>query len=487
MMTGRPQEPDEDYAPSESVTSSSAYITDPGEEDSDCDGTNRGTKRKASQQEVELKPCQSCGEDDELVLVGTGRFAKRWCKACSTGHAWLTKRAPVNQRATTKAQLSQNFAKQCKAEGTAILQVHREMEEKGLRANSHAGSAYKAQRLGELRQSVTITREVRKTGLGVQVLPERAWIAHQKYTEGYDRVLDDGVEEAQRMWDEARVLHPLVQTEDGEPGLPVKLRGKIQASDTITKSATYVKSDQVTEANKDRLAGALQGPLSGPAAVGDATFASVGGDKLLTGLNAGSLATPSALRETTGTSSPPLAFDCSSGRMTLMSAACTPGENGHESVVSGVGRGGGIVCWYGLCRVMACEWVGARRVGNEVGNDWYERFVELEYCTGFGRCDRYGRSHRRHVMRSVTRTWRSSVPPSTDQRHHRRLSRSNSPARRAAPASGHEQNESSIPEKDHLCTERDQHKERPVRTGVGPLQIIRGADVAGQWSHRPNT
>ena len=479
-MTGRPQEHDEDYAPSESVTSSSAYITDPGEEDSDCDGTKRGTKRKASQQEVELKPCQSCGEDDVLVPVGTGKNAKRWCKACSTGHAWLTKRAPINQRANTKAQLSQDFAKQCKAEGTAILQVYREMEENGLRANSHAGSAYKAQRLGELRQSVTISREVRKTGLGVQVLPERAWIAHQKYTEGYDRVGDDGVEEAQRMWDEARVMHPLVQTEDGEPGLPVKLRGKIQSSDTITKSSTYVKSDQVTEANKDRLAAVLQGPLSGPAAVGDATFASVGGDKLLTGLNAGSLATPSALRETTGTSSPPLAFDCSSGRMTLMSAACTPGENGHESVVSGVGRGG-------EARVLVCEWVGARRVGNEVGNDWYERFVELEYWTGFGRCDGHGRSHRRHVMRSITRTWRSSVPPSTELRHQRRLSRSTRPTRRAAPASGHAQNESSIPEKDHLCTQRDRHKERPVRTGFESLQLIRGADVAGQWSHMPNT
>ena len=82
-MTGRPQEPDEDYAPSESVTSSSAYITDPGEEDSDCDGTKRGTKRKASQQEVELKPCQSCGENGELVPVGTGKNAKWWCRACS--------------------------------------------------------------------------------------------------------------------------------------------------------------------------------------------------------------------------------------------------------------------------------------------------------------------------------------------------------------------------------------------------------------------
>ena len=78
--------------------------------------------------------------------------------------------------------------------------------------NSIAGKEYKTRRIGELRQEVSMTREVRREGPGLKILPERAWIAHTKNTEGYDRVLD-GVEEAKIMWDSAVQCHSLMKNE----------------------------------------------------------------------------------------------------------------------------------------------------------------------------------------------------------------------------------------------------------------------------------
>ena len=114
------------------------------------------------------------------------------------------------------------FNVQCKSEGTLRLTVHQEMRLKGYAANSHAGGMYKKRRIGQLRQEVHMVREVRKEGPGIMILPERAWIAHVKREEGYDRIIN-GLEEAKIMWNDAVATHGLQRNEYGEMGLPISV------------------------------------------------------------------------------------------------------------------------------------------------------------------------------------------------------------------------------------------------------------------------
>ena len=88
-----------------------------------------------------------------------------------------------------------------------------------------------------------MVREVRKEGPGIMILPERAWIAHVKREEGYDRIID-GLEEAQIMWNEAVAANGLLRNEYGEMGLPISVRGKTQTCDSIIKASTFVASKE---------------------------------------------------------------------------------------------------------------------------------------------------------------------------------------------------------------------------------------------------
>ena len=146
-----------------------------------------------------------------------------------------------------------------------------------------------------------MVREVRKEGPGIMVLPERAWIAHVKREEGYDRIID-GAKEAKIMWDDAVATNGLMRNEYGEMGLPISVRGKTQTSDSITKASTFVASkEDVTNENVARAHLRLEKPLMGPSAVGDALFSQVGGPTLMAGLSPANYA-PTGLDSTTASS-----------------------------------------------------------------------------------------------------------------------------------------------------------------------------------------
>ena len=122
------------------------------------------------------------------------------CEECDYGYIHLTKRATPAEIQKNKALLMndpQAFAEECNLTGRIHLQVYREMKDKEVAENSFAGQANQKALIGELRQGASMTREVRR-----EILPERAWIAHVKSAEGYDRVIG-GVEEAKIMWDRA--------------------------------------------------------------------------------------------------------------------------------------------------------------------------------------------------------------------------------------------------------------------------------------------
>ena len=147
-----------------------------------------------------------------------------------------------------------------------------------------------------------MVREVRKEGPGIMTLPERAWIAHVKREEGYDRIID-GAEEAKIMWDDAVATNGLMRNEYGEMGLPISVRGKTQTSDSITKQSTFVASkEDVTDENVACSDLRLEKPLTGPSAVGDSVFTHVGGASLMNGLSPANYA-PTGLDSTTASSS----------------------------------------------------------------------------------------------------------------------------------------------------------------------------------------
>ena len=244
---------------------------------------------------------------------GTGRNTRWRCEECDTGFVHLTKRVSADEIKRNRAAAQANpvaFNIECKHEGRARLTVHQEMREKGNTANSHAGTMYKKARLGQLRQEVHMVREVRKEGPGIMILPERAWIAHVKREEGYDRIIN-GLEEAKIMWNDAVATHGLQRNEYGEMGLPISVRGKTQTSDSITKASTFVASkEDVTDENVACSDLRLEKPLTGPSAVGDSLFTHVGGASLMNGLSPAHYA-PTGLDSTTASSS-------TDGRMTAM-------------------------------------------------------------------------------------------------------------------------------------------------------------------------
>ena len=149
-----------------------------------------------------------------------------------------------------------------------------------------------------------MTREVRREGPGLKILPERAWIAHTKNTEGYDRVFD-GVEEAKIMWDSVVQCNSLMKNEYGEWGLPVLVRGKTQTADIISKTAKFSQKDDVTDDNREIMDAKLITPLVGPAAHGDGLYKQVGGNQVMSRVNPASYAPASASPVSTGTATTP--------------------------------------------------------------------------------------------------------------------------------------------------------------------------------------
>ena len=112
-----------------------------------------------------------------------------------------------------------------------------------------------------------------------------------------------GVEEGKFMWDRAVQCHQLMKNEYGEMGLPVPVRGKTQTADVIRKAAMFTTLEDVTDGNLPSLAGKLETPLLGPAAVADPLFHQVGGNLLMTGLLPDWYAPAVASPDSTGTSS----------------------------------------------------------------------------------------------------------------------------------------------------------------------------------------
>ena len=123
-----------------------------------------------------------------------------------------------------------SFYKLCKDEGIAYSTVVEEMRGKRIPINSPAGRSFMSRRLHELRRPNSLL------SCG-PILHERAWIEWAKRDAGYDRVVD-GVEEAKLMWEAARHHRCLVETENGEWGLPADLRQQVPRVDTTTKAPT---------------------------------------------------------------------------------------------------------------------------------------------------------------------------------------------------------------------------------------------------------
>ena len=145
-----------------------------------------------------------------------------------------------------------------------------------------------------------MARGVRREGPGLRILPERAWIAHVKYAEGYDRVIG-GAEEAKIMWDSAVQCNQLMKNEYGEWGLPVLVRGKTQTADIISKTAKFSQKDDVTDENREIMDAKLITPLVGPAAHGDGLYKQVGGNQLMSGVCPASYAPAVATQDSRGT------------------------------------------------------------------------------------------------------------------------------------------------------------------------------------------
>ena len=247
--------------------------------------------------------CDMCRKAGPLKPCGAGKLLKMRCQECDYGYVHLTKRVKPPEIQKNKATLMNDpagFAQLCNSEGRIHLQVYGEMREKGVAVNSIAGKEYKTRRIGELRQEVSMTREVRREGPGLKILPERAWIAHTKNTEGYDRVLD-GVEEAKIMWDSAVQCNSLMKNEYGEWGLPVLVRGKTQTADIISKTAKFSQKDDVTDDNREIMDAKLITPLVGPAAHGDGLYKQVGGNQLLSGVCPANFAPAVATQDSRGT------------------------------------------------------------------------------------------------------------------------------------------------------------------------------------------
>ena len=247
--------------------------------------------------------CDMCHKAGPLKPCGAGKLLKMRCESCDYGYTHLTKRVKPPEIQKNKAHLMNDpagFAQLCNSEGRIHLQVYGEMRDKGVAVNSIAGKEYKARRIGELRQEVSMTREVRREGPGLKILPERAWIAHTKNTEGYDRVLD-GVEEAKIMWDSAVQCNQLMKNEYGEWGLPVLVRGKTQTADIISKTAKFSQKDDVTDENREAMDAKLITPLVGPAAHGDGLYKQVGGNQLMSGVCPASYAPAVATQDSRGT------------------------------------------------------------------------------------------------------------------------------------------------------------------------------------------
>ena len=179
-------------------------------------------------------------------------------------------------------------------------EVHPKLKEKLGAVNSSAGKYFQEALIGELRRGASMTREVRREGPGLKILPERAWIAHVKYAEGYDRVIG-GVEEAKIMWDSAVQCNPLNKNEYGEWGLPVLVRGKTQTADIINKTAKFSQKDDVTDENREIMDAKLMTPLVGPAAHGDGLYKQVGGNQLMSGVCPASYAPAVAAQDCRGT------------------------------------------------------------------------------------------------------------------------------------------------------------------------------------------
>ena len=161
------------------------------------------------------------------------------------------------------AQAPQAFKKLCKAEGIAYRMVDRELKQKRVTRNSHVGIAYKQRRMAELRGTTTMDPEVGKMRPGVQIMPEREWVARVTPQAGTDGVAD-GAMDAKSLWEAACYRQPLIENEFGEMGLPVNVTPPIQSSLLSRQSETVKEPLSGLAGVDDGLSAAEVSTQSGP-------------------------------------------------------------------------------------------------------------------------------------------------------------------------------------------------------------------------------
>ena len=141
---------------------------------------------------------------------------------------------------TQKNKDYQEFAAKCIATGDELTAIDEELSRKNITNNSKQGIVFKKERLATLFSSITASRKCSQVG-GSMPLPERAWIAHFKYKEGYDRI-DPGTGkcEAELMWEEACRTHQPEMNTAGDNCLRVELREKINMKTASNNNKSWL-------------------------------------------------------------------------------------------------------------------------------------------------------------------------------------------------------------------------------------------------------
>ena len=149
---------------------------------------------------------------------GTGKCVRKICKICREGCDRLTRRVGRVERAQHSAHWASDpssFYKRCKDEGIAHARVVEEMKEQGTQYNSLAGRAFRDRRLNELRRATTLG----------EAAPERRC---------------------------------LIETANGEWGLPANLQPQVQRADTTTKAPSCAANAEGRADRRLRATGTAQ-------------------------------------------------------------------------------------------------------------------------------------------------------------------------------------------------------------------------------------
>ena len=123
-----------------------------------------------------------------------------------------------------------DYIRMCKAEGIVLSRVLAEVKERKLHPRSRLRGAYMARRMAELvghPGTSTSIREGQDSSPCIKVLPEQAGISRVKGEEDDGRI-DNGLEEAERMWG----------NEVGQKELPVTVQMQFHMPGLMQTSAT---------------------------------------------------------------------------------------------------------------------------------------------------------------------------------------------------------------------------------------------------------